>query len=153
MPWYAVYTKPRWEKKVAAGLAAKGLAAYCPVQKTLRQWSDRKKWVEMPLIPSYVFVCVTSEEEERVRRVDGVLNFVYWLGKKAVIPETEINALQNFVSRHQNIQLERMDYSPGDVFALESGPFKGQEAVVLAVKEKRIELVLKELGMKLVVST
>lgn len=151
MPWFAVYTKPRWEKKVAASLKAKGLMAYCPFQKTLRQWSDRKKWVELPLLPSYVFVCVTPEEEEKVRRVDGVINFVYWLGKKATIPETEIKALQDFVASHTNIEIQRLNYAPGDLVSFEDGIFKGQEAVVLAVKEKRIELVLKELGMKLVV--
>lgn len=153
MPWYAVYTKPRWEKKVAAGLLARGLESYLPLNKTLRQWSDRKKWVELPLIPSYVFVYVNPEQEERVRRIDGILNFVYWLGKKAAIPEAEIQTLQDFVNRHSNIQLERMEYSLGDLVSFEAGIFKGQEAIVVAVKEKRLELVLKQLGMKLVVST
>lgn len=151
MPWYALYTKPRWEKKVAAGLTAKGIEAYLPLNKELRQWSDRKKWVEMPLLPSYVFVQVTPAEESKVRMVEGVINYVYWLGKKAVIRDAEIEALKEFVANHQNIQIEKLDYEPGTVIELESGPFKGKEATVVAVKGKRVELVLEELGMRLVV--
>ena len=56
MPWYVLYTKPRQEKKVADGLIAIGIAAYCPLVTTIKQWSDRKKKVEVPLINSYVFV-------------------------------------------------------------------------------------------------
>lgn len=152
MSWFALYTKPRWEKKVAAGLAAKGLEAYLPLSRTLRQWSDRKKWVELPLLPSYIFVRVAPEEESLVRTVEGVINYVYWLGKKAVIREEEIEALKDFVSKHQNIQIEKLDYEQGTVIELESGPFKGKEATVVAVKGKRVELVLKELGMRLMVN-
>lgn len=152
MNWFALYTKPRWEKKVAAGLAAKGLETYLPLSRTLRQWSDRKKWVELPLLPSYIFVRVAPEEESLVRTVEGVINYVYWLGKKAVIREEEIEALKDFVSKHQNIQIEKLDYEQGTVIELESGPFKGKEATVVAVKGKRVELVLKELGMRLMVN-
>lgn len=137
---------------MAAGLAAKGLEAYLPLNKELRQWSDRKKWVELPLLPSYVFVQVTPEEESKVRLVDGVINYVYWLGKKAVIRDAEIEALKDFVSRHQNIQIERLEYQPGEKIELESGPFKGREATVTGIKGKRLELELKELGMRLVVN-
>lgn len=151
MPWFALYTKPRWEKKVAAGLQAKGIEVYLPLNRTLKQWSDRKKWVELPLLPSYVFVCVSPEEETAVRMVEGVINYVYWLGKKAVIREEEMETLKDFVSRHQNIQIEKLDYQPGDTIALESGPFAGKEATVVAVKGKRMELVLEELRMRLVV--
>lgn len=151
MPWYALYTKPRWEKKVAAGLQARGLVAYLPLNRTLKQWSDRKKWVELPLLPSYVFVQVAPEEEGRVRLVEGVINYVYWLGKKAVIRDAEMEALKDFVGRYQHIQLQKLEYRPGDKIELETGPFKGKEATVTAVKGKRVELVLEALGMKLVV--
>lgn len=151
MPWYALYTKPRWEKKVAAGLQARGVEAYLPLNRTLKQWSDRKKWVELPLLPSYVFVQVAPEEEGRVRLVEGVINYVYWLGKKAVIRDAEMEALKDFVGRYQHIQLQKLKYQPGDKIELETGPFKGEEATVTAVKGKRVELVLASLGMKLVV--
>ena len=65
--WYAVYTKPKWEKKVAELLARKGIEHYCPLNRVLKQWHDRKKWVEEPLLTSYVFVYVTPAEQAEVR--------------------------------------------------------------------------------------
>ena len=56
MNWYVLYTKPKWEKKVAEQLQAMGIDCYCPLVMKERQWSDRKKKVEMPLFNSYVFV-------------------------------------------------------------------------------------------------
>ena len=77
--WYAVYTKPRWEKKVFERLQNEQMEAYCPQNRVRKQWSDRIKWVEEPLFKSYVFVKVAEEEMTRVRMVNGVVNFVYWL--------------------------------------------------------------------------
>ena len=76
--WYAVYTKPRWEKKVFSLLTARGMTAYCPLNKVRRKWSDRIKIVEEPLFSSYVFVQVADDALSQVRMVGGVVNFVYW---------------------------------------------------------------------------
>jgi transcription antitermination factor NusG len=72
--WYALYTKPRWEKKVYKGLSQKGIESYCPLNKVKRKWSDRIKTIEEPLFKSYVFVKVAELEKTDVRFVDGVLN-------------------------------------------------------------------------------
>ena len=60
--WYAVYTKPRWEKKVNSLLLQKGIEVYCPLNKVRRKWSDRIKTIEEPLFKSYVFVKIKDEE-------------------------------------------------------------------------------------------
>ena len=86
--WYAVYTKPRWEKKIDSVLARKGIESWCPLQKVQRQWSDRKKTIEEPLFKSYVFVHVDEQERVKVLMTDGVLNYVFYLGKPAAIPAT-----------------------------------------------------------------
>src|ERR1700733_7578238 len=91
--WYAVHTRPRWEKKVAGLLAKKKLEFYCPLNKVQRQWSDRKKIVTEPLFSSYVFVHIDETEQVPVRVTDGVINFVYWLGKPAVVRNEEILAI------------------------------------------------------------
>ena len=83
--WHAVYTKPRWEKKVNALLLSKGIETYCPLNKVRKKWSDRIKLVEEPLFKSYVFVHINELDYSRVRMVNGVLNYVYWNGKPAVI--------------------------------------------------------------------
>ena len=85
MEWFALYTKPRNEKKVAENLAALGIEVYCPLVTTIKQWSDRKKKVESPLIPSYVFVKIEEANRKEVFQVSGVVQYVFWLGKPAKI--------------------------------------------------------------------
>ncbi|MEN9685553.1 MAG: hypothetical protein RLZZ28_1339, partial [Bacteroidota bacterium] len=95
--WYALYTKPRWEKKIYSVLVRKGLESWCPLQKIERQWSDRKKIVEEPLFKSYVFVHIDAAEKTKVLTTDGVLNFVYYLGKPAVIKTEEIELIKKYL--------------------------------------------------------
>ncbi len=92
--WLAIYSRPRWEKKVNQLLVEKGFESYCPLNKVRRKWSDRMKIVEEPLFKSYVFVKVTDEDRTAVRMTPGVINFVYWEGKPAVIKEKEITIIK-----------------------------------------------------------
>jgi len=78
--WFAVYTRPRWEKKVVKLLNEKGIENYCPLNKVVKQWSDRKKVVLEPIFKSYIFVRVTEEDKWDLKKINGILNFVYWLG-------------------------------------------------------------------------
>lgn len=149
--WYAIYTRPRWEKKVYDRLTAQNIAAYCPLNKVTRQWSDRKKVVEVPLFTSYVFVQITPEEQLPVRMTPGVVNFVYWQGRIARIRAEEMAELQAFVANNEQIRLERLSYEPGDHFEIENGVLKGQPAVVQSVRKNKLELILMGLNMKLVV--
>ena len=82
--WFAIYTRPRWEKKVNHLLLQKGIESYCPLNKVRRKWSDRIKTIEEPLFKSYVFVRIADEERTPVRMTNGVVNFVYWNGKPAL---------------------------------------------------------------------
>ena len=92
--WYVLYTKPRWEKKVASLLDIKNVAHYCPLNKVAKQWSDRKKITLEPLFKGYVFVCIEENERWEIAKIDGVLNFVHWLGKPAVVKESDINNIR-----------------------------------------------------------
>ena len=94
MNWYAIYTKPRNEKKVADKLEAIGIESYCPTITSIKQWSDRKKKVTSPVLPSYVFVKITEPRRNEVFDVSGVVRYVFWLGKPAVIREEEIKLLK-----------------------------------------------------------
>ncbi|WP_207493412.1 UpxY family transcription antiterminator [Aridibaculum aurantiacum] len=96
--WYALYTKPRWEKKVTTVLERKGVEVWCPLQKIQKQWSDRKKIVEEPLFKSYVFVHILEGEKTNVLMTDGILNFVYYLGKPAIIRDEEVEVIQKYLS-------------------------------------------------------
>ena len=96
--WYALYTKPRWEKKIDSVLIRKGVESWCPLQKIERQWSDRKKIIEDPLFKSYVFVRIDSLEKTKVLMTDGVLNFVHYLGKPAVIKDEEVDNIKRYLA-------------------------------------------------------
>ena len=90
--WFAVQTRPRYERKVNGELQEKGLQTFLPLHSEVHQWSDRKRIVEMPLFPGYIFVRVTSSADDRVRvlRTNGVINFVGARNMGAPIPDSEI---------------------------------------------------------------
>src|ERR1700743_815235 len=87
----------------------KGMEAYCPLNKVRKKWSDRMKWVEEPLFKSYVFVKVSEEEMSRVRMVVGVVNFVYWLGKPALVRDKEIESIRKFLYEYRDVRVEQLD--------------------------------------------
>jgi transcription antitermination factor NusG len=144
--WYAIYTKPRWEKKVAETLTKHSIENYCPLNKVLRQWHDRKKIVHEPLFTSYVFVKVEENRLNELRRVAGVLNLVYWLQKPAVIREEEINMIKRFMNQYTNVQLEKTLVNVNDVVRVIKGPLMEQEGNVIAVKNRTVRISLPSLG-------
>lgn len=149
--WLAIYTKPRWEKKVFQLLTETGIDSYCPLNKVHRKWSDRIKLVEEPLFKSYVFVLVNSQEEELVKRIAGVLNFVYWLGKPAVIKQAEIDRIKKFLNEYDNVTAEPLQFKPNDRVLITSGAFMEQQATVIRrVGNNKVELMIESLGYKLV---
>ena len=99
MNWYAIYTKPRNEKKVTETLNSMGIEAYCPMVTSIKQWSDRKKKVTAPVLPSYVFVKIEEQKRNEVFQVAGIVRYVYWLGKPAIIRAIEIEALQHSLAQ------------------------------------------------------
>ena len=103
--WFAIYTKPRWEKKVNQLLLGKGVECYCPLNKVKRKWSDRIKTIEEPLFKCYVFVKVTEADRTKVRLTNGVVNFVYWNGKPAVVREKEIQTIKLFLEDRKSTRL------------------------------------------------
>ena len=144
--WYAVYTKSRCEKKVAHLLSEKGIEHYCPLNKVQRQWSDRKKIVLEPLFKSYVFVKIKPEEQVQVRKTRGILNFVYWLSKPAIIKSEEIDTIKKFLDDYSNIRLEKTEVNTNDVVRIITGPFMEQEGQVVLVKNKTVKVLLPSLG-------
>lgn len=148
--WYAVYTKPRWEKKVHARMAERGLESYCPLNKVRKQWSDRIKLVEEPLFKSYVFVRVSREDQTRVRMVDGVLNYVYWQGKPALVRDEEIDAIRRFMNEYEDVQVEALELKPDAKVLIRSGLLMDREATVRRVLHNKVEVLIESIGFKLV---
>ena len=148
--WYAVYTKPRWEKKVADLLTRKQLVNYCPLNKVLKQWSDRRKMVHEPLFPGYVFVQLDPSELSKARATEGVLNFVYWVGRVAVIRDEEINSIRGFLSEHKQVKLEKVPLHVEDEVRIESGPLRMLEGTVQQVGPRMVKVHLPSLGYMMV---
>jgi transcription antitermination factor NusG len=147
--WYVVYTKPRWEKKVALLLTNKGIENYCPLNKVLRQWSDRKKTIEEPLFSGYVFLKTTEAEKWRIKEIDGILNYVHWLGKPAIVPEHEIETIKRFLNEHKTVHLSNTQFKPNDRVKIVSGAFINTQAKVIAQKGKQVILEIPSLQVKL----
>ena len=147
MNWYALYTKPRWEKKVADRLEEQGIECYCPVITEVKQWSDRKKKVTSPLFKSYVFVRLSEKERSKVFDTPGVVQYIFWLGKPAVIQDNEIKTIKQWLEDDRVEDMEVGEISPGDRINISNGSFKGKEGIVQNVGKKRIKLVLVSLGL------
>lgn len=150
--WYAVYTKPRWEKKVHGLFTEKGLVSYCPLNKVRKRWSDRIKLVEEPLFKSYVFVQVREEEQLKVRTVSGVLNFVYWNGKPAVVKEQEIDTIRKFLNEYEDVEVKPMNLQANQAVMVKRGLLMNNTGRIRRLMNNKVEVVIESLGYTLVAS-
>ncbi len=148
--WYAIYTRTRWEKKVVRQLEEKQIEHYCPLIRMERQWSDRKKIILQPLFTGYVFVRLEQVDAASIRKIDGCINFVYWLSKPAVIRDEEIVAIRKFLDEHECIQIEKTRVNLEDRVRVISGPFTEKEGKIVGVKSRTVKVLLPSLGFALV---
>jgi len=148
--WLAVYTRPRWEKKVNQLLLEKGVESYCPLNKVRRKWSDRVKLVEEPLFKSYVFVKVSDQDRSAVRMTSGAINFVYWDGKPAVIKEKEILAIKRFLDEYENVEARPVELKINQRVRITNGSLMDQEGKVLDVRQKTARIAIDSLGYILI---
>ena len=149
--WLAVYTRPRWEKKVNQLLKEKGVESYCPLNKVRRKWSDRVKLIEEPLFKSYVFVKVTDDDRTLVRMTPGAINFVYWQGKPAVIKEKEIAAIKRFLDEYENVEARSsVELKVNQRVRITNGSFMDQEGKVIDLRHKTVRVAIDSLGYTLI---
>jgi transcriptional antiterminator RfaH len=134
--WYAVYTRSRGEKKVTEHMHKHGYEAYLPMVKTLRQWSDRKKKVELPLISCYVFVHVSEREYYSILETPGAVRYVTFEGKAAPIPESQINAMRKAIEGNLAVEATTEKFEPGKMVKIISGPMNGMEGELLSFNNK-----------------
>lgn len=133
--WYAVYTRSRAERKLYAYLTQKGVKCFLPMTKVLKQYSDRKKWVQKPLIPSYIFVQINKREYFDVLNTAGAVRYVCFEGKAASIPDNQIEALHNFVlNKPEDLYVGYGRLEAGDLMEVMYGPLKGVRGEVLQMR-------------------
>ena len=146
--WYAVYVRSRTEKKAQAELQFKKIETFLPLQRKLRQWSDRKKWVEMPLISGYLFVRISRKEYDTVLHSNYVVSYVRFEGTAATIPDNQIDYLKLMLKLdHLDIEITRESFAPGQMVEVIAGPLIGLCGKLVRIKGKnKVSVELQQLG-------
>ncbi|GMT45934.1 MAG: transcription antitermination protein NusG [bacterium] len=141
--WYALYVKSRTEKKVAVELEGTGIDFYLPLEKRLRQWSDRKKWVEEPLFRSYIFVYITQKEYYKVLQTRGVVKYISFEGKAVPVPQQQIDAVKIYLSEIDPVLNEDQEWEEGSEVEVMVGKLTGLKGILIQAKGKnrvRVEI-------------
>jgi len=137
--WYAIYTKSRAEKRVYDDLIEKEIKAYIPLQKKLKQWSDRKKMIETPLFTCYVFVFINIIKERlKVLQTDNVVKFVSFSGEIDPIPQKEIDMIKLIIDSNTQVEISGENFKPGDKVKVVAGSLKGLEGEIIKGKHNRV---------------
>ncbi len=136
IPWYALYSRPRHEKKLADSLNEKGIEAYVPVRKVLKQWSDRKKMVEEHLIRSYCFVRANPQWYFEALNTYGAVRYVWFSGKPAPIPDKQINILKILVGSNLEVEEVSCNLKPGEFVKITAGPLIGTIGEITSISGK-----------------
>lgn len=134
--WYAVYTKSRFEKKVAEELEKKKVEHYLPLQKSLKQWSDRKKYVDEPLFKSYIFVRVSNQDYLEVLTTNGVVCYVTIGKEKIAIPDYQIEAVRTYLGE-QTIDKTIDYFEEGNEVEVAYGSLMGLRGQLVDAKDSR----------------
>jgi len=148
--WYAIYTKPRWEKKVSKLLTERDVVTYCPLNTVRRRWSDRIKLMQVPLLPSYLFVHIDATEVQKVRETPGVINFVYIEGKPAIVKDFEVARIRKFLSEFENVELVPFSPRKNQRVMINQGVLVEEEGRVIDLKNNKVEVAIESLNYHLV---
>ncbi|TSD65889.1 UpxY family transcription antiterminator [Inquilinus sp. KBS0705] len=151
--WYPVYTNARAEKKAYAALINKGIEAYLPLQRRIKQWSDRKKWVEEPLIKSYLFVRIVDSAQADVLMTRGIARFIYFSGKITPMPDRQIEDLKLLTASSLDLEITEENLQPGEKIEIKAGLLKGIIGEIISYKsQKQLLLRLDNLGCSVIVN-
>ena len=147
--WYVVSTRPRWEKKVAQTLLDRGISFYCPLNKVNKQWSDRKKVVFEPLFKGYVFIQIEDANKWDIKKIDGILNYVYWLGKPAKVKESEIDNIRKFMNEFEGVEVIDMNIEKSSPVIIQKGVLMNYKGIVLEVLGNKARVQIDSMGVQL----
>ena len=127
----------------------KGVECYCPLNKIYRQWSDRKKTIFEPLFKGYVFVHVEDENKWDVKAVDGILNYVYWNGKPAIVREHEIETIKKFLSEFDGVEVEDTKLLVSTPVKIKQGVLMDYHGIVIEVMGNKAKVQIESMGLQL----
>lgn len=152
--WYAAYTKPRNEKKVLERLTEAGIEAYLPLQKRLKQWSDRKKMVEEPIFRSYIFVRIEQKDYFNVLNTPGVVRYITFEGKAVPIPDKQIDQVKLLLEQKDiEVDVAEEPIKPGTMVEVTSGSMIGLVGELVELHgKKRVVVRLDHISHSLLVT-
>lgn len=149
--WLVLYTRARWEKKIQEKLSEQGIECYCPLKIVLRQWADRKKKVELPLFSCYVFVRVTRSQQEKALQTMGVLSYIYYMGRPAVVRDCIIENLKWQLTVCKDAEIISISsLSIGDRIKIKNGAMESKSGKVVQVQGKYVLMVIDNIDCALV---
>jgi len=147
--WFVLYTKPKQELRVVDELSKIGINSYCPTVKMIKQYSDRKKKIEKPLIPSYIMVYIEESKRKSVFSIPGIVRYLFWLGKPAMVHENEINIMKKHLEGvYSSISISKLII--GQMYKISEGPLAGNKGKIVEMKKNKVKLELASLGMTVV---
>ena len=132
--WYAVYVNAKHEKKVVNKLIEQGISAYAPIVKKLQQWTDRKKWVEFPMLSGYVFVNISDSDKDKVLKNPSVFSFIKFNGIEAKIKDSEIAILKSIEESGYDITQSMDDIKLFDEVEITQGQLKGLRGTLILIQ-------------------
>lgn len=147
--WYAVYTRPQREKKIASILTRRGIKNYCPENNTVNL-NANKKPSKQPLFTSCIFVYITESDFEFVKSISGTVNFLYWMSKPAIIKQEEIEAVKQLTSFYHNIRLEKSMVNMNDTVRIIDEPVISFKEKSASVRFQTIKIVLPSIGYTMI---
>tara|TARA_Y100000766_G_C18762996_1_gene534362 strand:- start:370 stop:831 length:462 start_codon:yes stop_codon:yes gene_type:complete len=144
MNWYVLHTRSRSEKKVEEQLLSLGINAYCPTRTEIKLWADRKKRIDVPVLPSMIFVNIDDKDINRVFESSLVVRYMFWLGKRAIVRQSEIDILKKYLSGSYSLVNSKIsDIKVGDNFSLSS--FNNEMGIVKRISNNNIWIYLKSI--------
>ena len=136
-------------KKVAGILLAKGIEHYCPLNKVMKQWSDRKKIVLEPLFKGYIFVKLQDTSKWDIKNIDGILNFVYWLGKPAIVKEEEIVTIKKFLQEFSTVEVIERRLDVNSRVLIKQGVLMNYHGIIVEIHGNKAKVNIESMGIQL----
>jgi transcription antitermination factor NusG len=151
--WYAIYTKSRNEKKVDQLLKDSDIESFLPTIKTLKQWSDRKKWVEEPLFKSYIFVHISPDRYYDVLNIQGAVKYITFEGKAVAVPEKQILAIKLFLNKEEDKTMGSDKFMVGDRIEIMRGALMGLQGNLVQVQGKqKVKIEIESVGQSVILT-